>query len=166
MLIILLHILLLCCTSLAIRETSHYSLIIILIISILRLLLSLSEPPLVNASLFNLFICPLSCHLTRNCRDHDAKNLSNYTHCLFAGHLLLANGLRLTEVRIPNHVLRTAATQLECHFNLEGDRLYSVKWYKDSNEFYRYVPRDTPPITTFNRTGVNVDVSVRPPVIE
>lgn len=76
------------------------------------------------------------------------------------GHLLLlADGLRLTEVRIPNHVLRTAAIQLECHFNLEGDRLYSVKWYKDSYEFYRYVPRDTPPITTFNRTGVNVDVS-------
>lgn len=49
--------------------------------------------------------------------------------------------LRLTEVRIPNHVIRNNSVKLECHFDMNGEQLYSVKWYKDGYEFYRYVPR-------------------------
>jgi hypothetical protein len=67
--------------------------------------------------------------------------------------------LRLTEVRIPNHVIRNNTVRLECHFDLNGEALYSVKWYKDGFEFYRYVPRDHPPAQVFNLTGVYVDVS-------
>lgn len=67
--------------------------------------------------------------------------------------------LRLTEVRIPNHVTKNSTVQLECHFDLNGEALYSVKWYKDGNEFYRYVPRDNPPAQLFLLTGVSVDVS-------
>lgn len=66
--------------------------------------------------------------------------------------------LRLTEVRIPNHVIRNNTVRLECHFDLNGEALYSVKWYKDGFEFYRYVPRDHPPAQVFNLTGVYVDV--------
>ena len=67
--------------------------------------------------------------------------------------------LRLTEVRIPNHVIRNNSVRLECHFDLNGEALYSVKWYKDGYEFYRYVPRDHPPAQVFDQNGVNVDVS-------
>ena len=28
--------------------------------------------------------------------------------------------------------------RLSCEFDMEGGTLYSVKWYKDDNEFYRY----------------------------
>ncbi|EDX05299.1 GD21879 [Drosophila simulans] len=68
-------------------------------------------------------------------------------------------GLRLTEVRIPMYVIKGTAAQLECLYDLDGEALYSVKWYKDGNEFYRYVPRDMPPAQTFLLPGVNVDVS-------
>lgn len=67
-------------------------------------------------------------------------------------------GLRLVEVRIPNYVIKGATAQLECLYDLDGEALYSVKWYKDGNEFYRYVPRDNPPAQTFRLPGVAVDL--------
>ncbi|XP_058979889.1 uncharacterized protein LOC105261657 isoform X2 [Musca domestica] len=73
--------------------------------------------------------------------------LQDFSHCL-----------RLVEVRIPNYVVKGSAAQLECLYDLDGESLYSVKWYKDGNEFYRYVPRDMPPAQTFLLPGVSVDV--------
>ncbi|KAH8323304.1 hypothetical protein KR067_004869, partial [Drosophila pandora] len=67
-------------------------------------------------------------------------------------------GLRLAEVRIPKYVIKGSAAQLECLYDLDGEALYSVKWYKDGNEFYRYVPRDMPPAQTFLLSGVSVDL--------
>jgi len=66
----------------------------------------------------------------------------------------------LVQVRIPNYVIKGATAQLECLYDLDGEALYSVKWYKDGNEFYRYVPRDNPPAQTFRLPGVAVDVSM------
>lgn len=71
------------------------------------------------------------------------------------------NCLRLNEVRIPMHTVRDQNARLECHFDLEGEALYSVKWYKDGNEFFRYVPRDQPPAQLFPLPGVTVDVSIQ-----
>ena len=68
--------------------------------------------------------------------------------------------LRMNEIRIPKHIVRENDARLECHFDLEGEALYSVKWYKDGNEFYRYVPRDQPPVQLFTLPGITVDVSV------
>ncbi|XP_013101606.2 uncharacterized protein LOC106083240 isoform X2 [Stomoxys calcitrans] len=69
-----------------------------------------------------------------------------------------SHSLRLVEVRIPNYVVKGSTAQLECEYALDGESLYSVKWYKDGNEFYRYVPRDMPPAQTFLLPGVSVDV--------
>uniref|UniRef100_A0A182MUU4 Ig-like domain-containing protein n=1 Tax=Anopheles culicifacies TaxID=139723 RepID=A0A182MUU4_9DIPT len=48
--------------------------------------------------------------------------------------------------------------KLECLYDMEGEALYSVKWYKDGSEFYRYVPRDDPPQQTFPLVGITVNV--------
>ncbi|XP_026473336.1 uncharacterized protein LOC113377292 [Ctenocephalides felis] len=37
-----------------------------------------------------------------------------------------------------------------------NDRLYSVKWYKDEEEFFRYAPAQSPSTLTFPVTGVRV----------
>lgn len=66
----------------------------------------------------------------------------------------------MTEVVIPNHVMRHKTAVLLCKYNLDNESLYSVKWYKDGHEFYRYVPRDMPPAQVFALPGVNVDVSI------
>lgn len=42
------------------------------------------------------------------------------------------------------------------------ETLYSVKWYKDEEEFYRYVPRANPPQNSYNFDGIKVDVSSEP----
>ena len=51
--------------------------------------------------------------------------------------------------------------ELSCNYDLEGEELYSVKWYKDGNEFYRFIPgeRDQK-VTVFSLPGVQVDVSI------
>ncbi|XP_049764328.1 uncharacterized protein LOC126092649 [Schistocerca cancellata] len=67
--------------------------------------------------------------------------------------------LRLVEVRIPMHTVLHQNARLECHYDLEGESLYSVKWYKDGREFYRFVPRDTPPAQIFQLPGVVVDMN-------
>lgn len=67
--------------------------------------------------------------------------------------------IHITEIRVPKHVITGADAQLECRYDLAGDALYSVKWYKDGNEFYRYVPRDMPPAQVFKLPGVHVVVS-------
>lgn len=64
------------------------------------------------------------------------------------------NGLRMLELVVPKHVVLGQNIHLECIFNLDNEKLYSVKWYKDGNEFYRYVPQEQPPAMAFNLPGV------------
>lgn len=54
----------------------------------------------------------------------------------------------------------------------EGDKfyeaseaLYSVKWYKDNEEFYRYLPKSNPPQHSYRVEGIRVDVSIQLPGI-
>ena len=49
--------------------------------------------------------------------------------------------------------------ELDCNYNLEGDTLYSVTWYRGQEEFYRYIPGDSNPLDIFELLGVAVDVS-------
>lgn len=40
------------------------------------------------------------------------------------------------------------------------EALYSVKWYKDNEEFYRYLPKSNPPQHSYRVEGIRVDVSI------
>lgn len=51
------------------------------------------------------------------------------------------------------------AAVLSCNFDLGEGKLYSVKWYKDEFEFFRYMPEGNPQILTFPLNGVNLDLS-------
>lgn len=68
--------------------------------------------------------------------------------------------LKLTELRIEEHTLVGNSTRLECKYDLQGEKLYTVKWYKDGNEFYRFLPGETPEVQVFEVAGVHVDVSL------
>lgn len=65
----------------------------------------------------------------------------------------------MTSLQIPEHVVLNETVRMQCNFNLDKELLYSVKWYKDGHEFYRYVPRDAPSVLIFPVPGVNVNVS-------
>lgn len=80
-----------------------------------------------------------------------------------AGHVCCpaagSRSLRLVDVVVPALALRGETTTLRCAFDLESDRLYSVTWYKDHEEFFRFVPRARPPQTLHGLEGLVVDVS-------
>ncbi len=69
--------------------------------------------------------------------------------------------IKLLDVEIPPHAIRGQDTKLRCIYDMEGDKLYSIKWYRNGHEFYRYIPSDNPKTTIFNGNGINVDVSVQ-----
>lgn len=67
--------------------------------------------------------------------------------------------MRISDLRVPAHVAEGTQALLGCQYETGGEGLYSVKWYKDDLEFYRYVPRNDPPHIRFATPGVHVDVS-------
>ncbi|XP_050543743.1 uncharacterized protein LOC126906846 [Daktulosphaira vitifoliae] len=70
----------------------------------------------------------------------------------------LVDGLKLLDVRINNHTLLGSSTTLTCIYDLEGETLYSVKWYKDGDEFFRYLPKSKPEIQVFEQKGIHIDI--------
>uniref|UniRef100_A0A023G616 Putative neural cell adhesion molecule l1 n=1 Tax=Amblyomma triste TaxID=251400 RepID=A0A023G616_AMBTT len=65
--------------------------------------------------------------------------------------------LRMIEVSVPSRPTRGSTVKLECIYDLEGDALYSVKWYKDQQEFFRFVPMDRPTKRIFRVKGLTVN---------
>lgn len=63
-------------------------------------------------------------------------------------------------MKVPSAVIQGRSMWLNCSYDLESDELYSVKWYKNDTEFYRYIPRDRPPAQNYDLPGVVVDVSL------
>ncbi|XP_022253115.1 uncharacterized protein LOC111088176 [Limulus polyphemus] len=67
------------------------------------------------------------------------------------------NTLRILKLVVPQTVQSGEAVELTCAYDLEGDNLYSIKWYRDDMEFFRFVPRDNPPWQFFPLKGIKVD---------
>lgn len=68
--------------------------------------------------------------------------------------------LRVVGISVPSLKQRGESVTLTCDYDLEGGKLYSVKWYRDNEEFYRYMPRLRPPQHAHKLDGVRVDVSM------
>jgi len=65
--------------------------------------------------------------------------------------------LTLNTIDVPAHRVVGDKATLICQFDMEGDTLYSVKWYKNDHEFYRWVPNDRPKLQVFKTEGIQVD---------
>ncbi|XP_065166031.1 uncharacterized protein [Atheta coriaria] len=70
------------------------------------------------------------------------------------------SGLKWVRVNLPQYRKPGETAQLQCDYDLGNDTLYAVKWYKDNEEFYRYVAKERPPASSHNVEGVSVDVSL------
>lgn len=69
--------------------------------------------------------------------------------------------VRLLRVKIPPEKVRGEQARLLCDYDIEGGNLYTVKWFKGDDEFFRYLPKDrNNPFQTFEVPGVIVDVSI------
>lgn len=50
--------------------------------------------------------------------------------------------------------------ELECAFSwTEPRELYSIKWWRNNDQFYQYIHKNPEPKMVFNVTGIKVDVS-------
>ncbi|XP_054706943.1 uncharacterized protein LOC129216751 [Uloborus diversus] len=67
------------------------------------------------------------------------------------------NGLKMLELQVPPSIMRGQPITLNCTFDLEGDVLYSIKWYKNNVEFYRYIPSEHPPGQQYTLRGIYLD---------
>lgn len=92
--------------------------------------------------------------------------LSTFPNITFTSHFSypfsdISVGLRDVRVVIPVAVKRGANALLICNYDMEGDSMYSIKWYKGKREFYRYTPKDPQSIKTFPVAGISVEVSLQ-----
>lgn len=56
---------------------------------------------------------------------------------------------------VPPVALHGDHMDIRCNYDLEH-AIYSIKFYKDGSEFYRYIPRDEHPVRIFAVRGVRV----------
>jgi len=63
------------------------------------------------------------------------------------------------EFTMPKEAEVDSTIDLRCEWRiLGGSNLYSVKWYKDDHEFFRYLPDSQQTTQIFPRPGVKVEV--------
>lgn len=72
-----------------------------------------------------------------------------------------AGVLKWVRISVPQYRLPGESALLRCDFELgKDDTLYSLKWYKDQEEFYRYVPKAKPKTNWYDVEGIKIDVSI------
>lgn len=65
------------------------------------------------------------------------------------------HGLSNVSIDVPLAVAAGSTVNMSCRYDLQSDTLYTVKWYKGP-EFFRYVPKEMPPIAVFGELGARV----------
>lgn len=68
-------------------------------------------------------------------------------------------GLKGMNLIVPTAVRVGDSLNISCEYDLERELLYSVKFYRGDQEFYRFIPKESPPTKVFPLEGINVDVS-------
>ncbi|XP_061705688.1 uncharacterized protein LOC133516682 [Cydia pomonella] len=69
------------------------------------------------------------------------------------------NTLKSLHIHVPKAVLSGTSAELMCTYELEGAQLYSIRWYRNMMEFYRYVPKESPATKVFPVAEIKVDVA-------
>lgn len=70
-----------------------------------------------------------------------------------------ATGLKDLTINVPAVVRSGDTVTLSCHYDLEGLSLYTIQWFLEDTEFYRYLPDRDPPYSIFDVDGIHVNVS-------
>lgn len=91
----------------------------------------------------------------KNIQSFEIHSYLLLSYWQFINYLDGAFSLRINKLSVPKRV----SIELECDYDLEGGRLYAVKWYKGGREFYRYIPSENPATKIFAVSGINVNVS-------
>ncbi|XP_076052718.1 uncharacterized protein LOC143032141 isoform X2 [Oratosquilla oratoria] len=70
------------------------------------------------------------------------------------------HSIKILKVDVPR-VLKVGDTaKLHCRLSwTSNDELYSLRWWRNNEQFYGYIPKNEEPMMTFNVTGIHVDMT-------
>lgn len=68
----------------------------------------------------------------------------------------VASEIHITSLEVPKHAAFNSNQTLACHYDVGSHVLYSLLWFHNDQEFYRYMPAEKPPIVVFNISSINV----------
>ncbi|XP_011264837.1 uncharacterized protein LOC105256539 [Camponotus floridanus] len=79
---------------------------------------------------------------------------------LFCSSLTTGTTLKILRLDVPSIAdPRSEKVSLKCEYDLGGKELYSVIWFKDNREIFRYMPRAENPKRAQNITDLYIDLS-------
>ncbi|XP_072386248.1 uncharacterized protein [Diabrotica undecimpunctata] len=81
-----------------------------------------------------------------------------FVFVLFELLILETKAIKNMHIIVPEAVKRGSNVTLVCDYDLESSALYSVKWYKNEEEFYRFVPKEAPPSQVFEVSHISVNI--------
>ena len=88
---------------------------------------------------------------------YNASRTNYFKHNFFL--LPVCDCLKMKELEGPDLANSGEIVTFICRYDLGKDAIYSIKWYKEDNELYRYIPTDSPEYRIFHGTpGVIVMV--------
>eukprot|EP00095_Tigriopus_kingsejongensis_P001102 maker-scaffold497_size155254-snap-gene-0.10 protein:Tk01102 transcript:maker-scaffold497_size155254-snap-gene-0.10-mRNA-1 annotation:"PREDICTED: uncharacterized protein LOC102680362 isoform X2" len=97
-------------------------------------------------------------HLVR--LETSTMDLHSATVCQFLILFCLGAALsvKIRVLDVPQVAQAGHTVPLTCDYDLERQRLYQIKWYKGTHEFYRYSPMDRERVKLFLVENLHVDV--------
>ncbi|KAI2807319.1 hypothetical protein BLOT_009283, partial [Blomia tropicalis] len=65
----------------------------------------------------------------------------------------------LSSIRInaPDYIFYGDPMWLNCSADLDYNQIYSIKWFKDNQEMYRFITSDESPTTFYPTRGIVID---------
>ncbi len=71
------------------------------------------------------------------------------------------HSLHTVQIVSPDYVRFGDPMWLNCSCDLQYHQIYSIQWFKDNREFYRFITKNTEmPKIFYNTSGINADVSL------
>ncbi|XP_018321812.2 titin-like [Agrilus planipennis] len=98
-------------------------------------------------------------HYTNMVVDITARKKCNLHVFILLNLLTGIKALSEVDVIVPQAVAVGDTVTLQCHYDLEGQPLYTLKWYKGAREFYRFIPKEHPNTQVFPFPGIDVDLN-------
>ncbi|XP_068209198.1 junctional adhesion molecule 2A-like [Palaemon carinicauda] len=65
--------------------------------------------------------------------------------------------IRIEKVLVPPRVQAGETVQLSCLFDLEGKKLYSLNWWRGSEQFFQFSPNSQEQILIYDSPGIEID---------
>ena len=81
------------------------------------------------------------------------------SHSLIPVQFTGGGSLEMLGLSSPPHLQLGHSASLKCMYDLHNNSLYSLKWYKDGEEFFRFMPSISPNLEVFAVPGITIDVS-------